>query len=128
MGAGVMAGLLAGGAAPAAPAEPDAPGRSYYVYVAAESDDEVAIVRYGPAGAEVVKTVVVGSYPAEVEGPHGSTSTRTGATGTSRSPTDFRTAAFTSTRPAPMPGSATSPSACFPQPSTCRRPPGFSSP
>ena len=71
MSAGVMVGLLAVGAAPAAPAGQDASRRSYYVYVAAESDDEVAIVRYGPAGAEVVKTVVVGSYPAEVEGPHG---------------------------------------------------------
>ncbi len=71
MSAGVMVGLLAAGAAPAGPAGQDASRRSYYVYVAAESDDEVAIVRYGPAGAEVVKTVVVGSYPAEVEGPHG---------------------------------------------------------
>ena len=50
---------------------PDPPQRSYYVYVCAESDDEVAIVRYGPDGAELVKTVSVGSYPAEIEGPHG---------------------------------------------------------
>ena len=50
---------------------PDPPQRSYYVYVAAESDDEVSIVRYGPGGAEVVKTITVGSFPAEVEGPHG---------------------------------------------------------
>jgi DNA-binding beta-propeller fold protein YncE len=50
---------------------PDPPQRRYYVYVAAESDDEVAIVRYGPEGAEVVKTITVGSFPAEVEGPHG---------------------------------------------------------
>ncbi len=50
---------------------PDRPQRSYYVYVAAESDDEVSIVRYGPDGAEVVKTIPVGSIPAEVEGPHG---------------------------------------------------------
>lgn len=62
--------LLAGPAA-AASAEPDGPARTYYVYAAAESDDEVAVVRYGPGGAEVVKTVAVGSYPAEVEGPHG---------------------------------------------------------
>ena len=52
---------------------PDPPQRSYYVYVAAESDDEVSIVRYGPNGAEVVKTITVGSFPAEVEGPHGLT-------------------------------------------------------
>lgn len=67
----LAAGLLAGPAAPAASAEPDGPARTYYVYAAAESDDEVAVVRYGPGGAEVVKTVAVGSYPAEIEGPHG---------------------------------------------------------
>lgn len=50
---------------------PELPTRSYYVYVAAESDDEVALVRFGPGGAEVMKTVTVGSFPAEIEGPHG---------------------------------------------------------
>ncbi len=60
----VPAGLWAGEA-------PDPPARSYYVYATAESDDEVAIVRFGPGGAEVLKTITVGSYPAEVEGPHG---------------------------------------------------------
>ena len=39
--------------------------------MAAESDDEVAIVRYGPDGAEVVKTIMVGRFPAKIEGPHG---------------------------------------------------------
>ena len=47
------------------------PHSSYYVYVCAESEDEVAVVRYGPAGLEVIKTVTVGSYPTETEGPHG---------------------------------------------------------
>lgn len=47
------------------------PVRSYYVYVCAESEDEVALVRYGPAGAEIVKAITVGSFPAETEGPHG---------------------------------------------------------
>ena len=47
------------------------PRRSYYVYVCAESEDEVAVVRYGPSGLEVIKTVTVGSYPTETEGPHG---------------------------------------------------------
>ena len=56
---------------PTTAAPPDRPARSYYVYVCAESDDEVALVRYGPAGAEVVKTIRVGSYPNEIEGPHG---------------------------------------------------------
>ena len=52
-------------------AVPDPPRQTYYVYVCAESDDEVALVRYGPAGAEMVKTIPVGSFPTEVEGPHG---------------------------------------------------------
>ena len=47
------------------------PSHSYFVYVAAESDDEVSVVRFGPGGMEVVKTVTVGSFPAEIEGPHG---------------------------------------------------------
>ena len=34
-------------------AAPDPPQQSYYFYVCAESDDQVAIVRYGPEGAEV---------------------------------------------------------------------------
>ena len=50
---------------------PDPPARSYYVYVCAESDDQVAVVEYGPNGATLVKTITVGSYPAETEGPHG---------------------------------------------------------
>jgi DNA-binding beta-propeller fold protein YncE len=47
------------------------PTSSYYVYVCAESDDEVSVVRYGPSGLDVVKTISVGRYPAETEGPHG---------------------------------------------------------
>lgn len=47
------------------------PSHSYFVYVAAESDDEVSVVRFGPGGMEVVKTVAVGSFPVEIEGPHG---------------------------------------------------------
>ena len=52
-------------------ASPNPPTRSYYAYVCSESEDEVALVRYGPSGLEVVKTIVVGSLPAETEGPHG---------------------------------------------------------
>ena len=58
---------------PSAAETPEPPARSYYVYVCAESEDEVALVRYGPGGAEVVKTIAVGSYPNEIEGPHGIT-------------------------------------------------------
>jgi DNA-binding beta-propeller fold protein YncE len=54
-----------------AAAGPAPPAHTYYVYAAAESEDEVAIVRFGPGGVEVVETITVGSFPAEVEGPHG---------------------------------------------------------
>ena len=43
----------------------------YYVYVCAESDDEVALVKFGPNGGELVKNIPVGSIPGEIEGPHG---------------------------------------------------------
>jgi len=43
----------------------------YYVYVAAESDDTVDLVKFGPGGGEVVKRISVGIFPNEIEGPHG---------------------------------------------------------
>ena len=45
--------------------------KNYYVYVAAESDDTVHLVRFGPDGGEVVRTVTVGAFATETEGPHG---------------------------------------------------------
>lgn len=51
----------------------EAPAGDYYVYVAAESEDEVALVRFGPDGAEVVERIAVGIYPTEMDGPHGLT-------------------------------------------------------
>jgi DNA-binding beta-propeller fold protein YncE len=45
--------------------------KNYYVYVAAESDDTVHLVRFGPNGGEVVKTINVGAFATETEGPHG---------------------------------------------------------
>ena len=68
---GTLAVDAAGGFGPAFGEAPDPPVRSYYVYVCAESDDQVALVRYGPSGIEVLKTIRVGSFPAENEGPHG---------------------------------------------------------
>ena len=47
------------------------PTSDYYVYVAAESDDEVAVVRYGPAGIAVVESIPVGLFPTEIDGAHG---------------------------------------------------------
>jgi len=51
----------------------EAPAGDYYVYVAAESEDEVALIRFGPDGAEVVERIAVGIYPTEMDGPHGLT-------------------------------------------------------
>jgi DNA-binding beta-propeller fold protein YncE len=45
--------------------------KNYYVYVAAESDDAVFLVKFGPEGGEVVKRIEVGVFPTEIEGPHG---------------------------------------------------------
>ena len=56
--------------APALPAQ-DGPEGDYFVYVAAESQDEVSLIRFGPGGAEVVETIIVGLYPTEIDGPHG---------------------------------------------------------
>ena len=44
------------------------PTHTYYVYVCAESDDEVALVSFGPHGVELVKSIPVGMFPAEAEG------------------------------------------------------------
>ena len=47
------------------------PARDYYAYVCAESEDEVYLVRFGPRGLAIDNTIEVGSFPAEIEGPHG---------------------------------------------------------
>jgi len=49
----------------------DSPQADYYVYVAAESQDEVALVRFGPGGAEVVRTIEASLNPTDIDGPHG---------------------------------------------------------
>ena len=73
-----IAALLVGATLVAAPvaaqtASPAPPPGDYYVYVAAESEDEVSVVRFGPDGTEVTETIVVGLYPTEIDGPHGIT-------------------------------------------------------
>lgn len=46
--------------------------QSYRAYVAAESEDEVAVLEFTPEGGlSVEKTIRVGRWPAEIEGPHG---------------------------------------------------------
>jgi DNA-binding beta-propeller fold protein YncE len=48
-----------------------AQSQDYYVYVAAESEDEVALIKFDGKKAVVEKTIAVGTWPAEIEGPHG---------------------------------------------------------
>lgn len=44
----------------------------YRAYVASESEDEVAVLRFSTdRGLEVEKRIPVGAWPAEIEGPHG---------------------------------------------------------
>jgi len=63
----VVAGLMLGGTAVPTLAQ------TYYAYVAAESADEVALVRFDGTRATVEETVSVGSIPVETEGAHGMT-------------------------------------------------------
>ena len=52
------------------PAIPQAQS-TYTFYVAAESDDVVEKIAFGPGGLRLIKSIEVGSWPTEIEGPHG---------------------------------------------------------
>ncbi|MBN3581640.1 YncE family protein [Algoriphagus aestuarii] len=45
--------------------------QDYYVYVTAESEDEVALIKFDGKNATIEQTIPVGIWPAEIEGPHG---------------------------------------------------------
>jgi DNA-binding beta-propeller fold protein YncE len=47
------------------------PTHNYWIYVGAESADLIHRVRFGPGGATVEKSIIVGESPTEMEGPHG---------------------------------------------------------
>ncbi|MAU64108.1 MAG: hypothetical protein CMC38_07200 [Flavobacteriaceae bacterium] len=47
--------------------------QSYFVYVAAESDDTVSLIRFANNKAEEIERIDVGLLPTEIEGPHGIT-------------------------------------------------------
>lgn len=51
--------------------------RSYYVYVASEAADKIALVRFGAAGAAgaavVEREITTGLMPTDIDGPHGLT-------------------------------------------------------
>lgn len=53
------------------PEDSPLPDREYHVWVASEATDRVHLVRWGPEGAEVVRTVSVSLLPTEADGPHG---------------------------------------------------------
>ncbi len=71
LGALVLAPLAAGAQVPSGPAAAQAPTSNYWVYVGAESADELYRVRFGPDGAAIEKTIAAGELAAEMEGPHG---------------------------------------------------------
>ena len=48
-----------------------APVRDYFVFVASESVDRVALLRFGPGGFKVERERYVGLVPTELAGPHG---------------------------------------------------------
>ena len=50
---------------------PTADAQNYYAYVASESADEVALVRFDGTEATVEETIAVGYMPTETEGAHG---------------------------------------------------------
>ena len=54
------------------------PTATYWAYVGAESADLIHRVRFGPAGAALEKTIPVGEFAAEMEGPHGLVISRDG--------------------------------------------------
>jgi DNA-binding beta-propeller fold protein YncE len=53
--------------------------QNYFIYVAAESEDEVAVVQFDGKRGSVIHTISVGYQITEIEGPHGLTVDPTGA-------------------------------------------------
>src|SRR5215472_4740082 len=47
------------------------PDRDYLVYVLSESADRIALVRFGPGGAQVDHDLHTGEMPSDLNGPHG---------------------------------------------------------
>jgi DNA-binding beta-propeller fold protein YncE len=47
------------------------PTQDYLALVASEAVDQIAVVRFGPAGIRVERTNTTGVLPADVDGPHG---------------------------------------------------------
>lgn len=69
----VLAGCASAPPAAAPPALVTAPAVDYLVFVASEGNDQIALVRFGPAGARVERVKRIGTNPTELLGPHGLT-------------------------------------------------------
>ena len=67
----VAVALAAGAAAAAAGRDPVAPSPEYWAYVCSESEDVVSLLRFGVGGLELVREIPVGTFPSEIEAPHG---------------------------------------------------------
>ena len=69
----LAAAVLVAAAAPPAARQTGAPKptATYWAYVGAESADLIQRIRFGPDGATVEKTTLIGELPTEMEGPHG---------------------------------------------------------
>jgi DNA-binding beta-propeller fold protein YncE len=52
-------------------AAPTPPDRDYWVFVASEANDQIALVRFGPSGIHRERVSTVGMMPTDVDGPHG---------------------------------------------------------
>ena len=65
------AAAVASAPTPAAAAAPAPPDRDYYLFVASEGNDQIALVKFGPGGIRVERTHVIGIKPSDIDGPHG---------------------------------------------------------
>ncbi len=54
----------------AAPHRPTPP-REYQAYVASEAADVISVIRFGPQGLTLARTLPTGLMPADIDGPHG---------------------------------------------------------
>ena len=52
-------------------AAPVAPDLDYFVFAASEGNDQIALIRFGPAGIHVERTSHIGIMPSDIDGPHG---------------------------------------------------------
>jgi DNA-binding beta-propeller fold protein YncE len=50
---------------------PTLPTQDYYVFAAAEGNDQIYLIRFGPSGIRSERTSTTGIMPTDVDGPHG---------------------------------------------------------